>query len=120
MHYCKSESGLMVFGSVKGPVIINPMEIYHSDYEPNIIFTDFQIFNKSISPGENSSLKTSIVDTKEINLSYDQNVIAFKFAALDFNASEQIQYLYKLEGFDKDWIKSDLSHIGYLYKSKSW
>ena len=109
--YIKSNNGLMIFGTVKGPVIFNPGEINLSKYEPNIVFTDFQIFNRSIHPAENSALKTSIAVAKEINLSYDQNVIAFKFAALDYNASNKIEYLYKLEGFDKDWIKSGPLHL---------
>lgn len=109
--YSSSMNGLMIFGTVKGPVIFNPTEINLSNYEPNIIFTDFQIFNKSISPSKNSPLEKSIGVVKEINLSYDQNVISFKFASLDFNSSNQIQYLYKLEGFDKEWIKSGPLHL---------
>jgi signal transduction histidine kinase/ligand-binding sensor domain-containing protein/DNA-binding response OmpR family regulator len=104
--FSRSKSGLMIFGTVKGPVIFNPKEINISEYEPKIIFTDFQIFNQSVIPGNNSPLKTNISVAKEINLSHDQNAITFKFSALDFNASDQIQYLYKMEGFDKDWIKS--------------
>lgn len=107
----ESKNGLMIFGTVKGPVIFNPVEINISEYEPNIIFTDFQIFNKSVIPSNDSPLKTSISVVKEINLSYDQNAITFKFSALDFNAPDQIQYLYKMEGFDKDWIKSGPLHL---------
>ena len=103
---CKSESGLIVFGSVKGPAIINPNELKLSEYKPKIILTDFQIFNKSIEPGDNSALKTSISFADKIDLNYDQNVITIKFASMDFNSSEQIQYSYKLEGFDKDWVKN--------------
>jgi len=104
--YSKTENGLMIFGSVKGPIVFNPAEIRLSEYEPNIILTDFQIFNKSIVPGEDSPLKTFIAETKNIDLKYDQNVITFKFSSLDFNASEQIKYMHKLEGFDRDWINS--------------
>ena len=126
--YSKSESGLMIFGTVKGPVIFNPAEIKLSEYKPNIILTDFQVFNKSIVPGEDSQLKTFIADTKEIILTYDQNVITFKFSSLDFNSSEHIQFLYKLEGFDKDWIYSgkrryaaytNLSSGTYYFKIKA-
>lgn len=108
--FYKSKSGLMLFGSVKGPVIFNPAEIVLSEFEPNIILTDFLILNKKITPAENAPLQKSIAVAKEVNLSYDQNVFTFSFASLDYNASEQIQYLYKLEGFDKDWIKSGTLH----------
>ena len=125
---CKSESGLIVFGSVKGPAIINPNELKLSEYKPKIILTDFQIFNKSIEPGDNSALKTSISFADKIDLNYDQNVITIKFASMDFNSSEQIQYSYKLEGFDKDWVKNvslnsatytNLDPGSYIFKVKS-
>ena len=125
---CKSESGLIVFGSVKGPAIINPNELKLSEYKPKIILTDFQIFNKSIEPGDNSALKTSISFADKIDLNYDQNVITIKFASMDFNASEQIKYSYKLEGFDKDWAKNvslnsatytNLDPGSYIFKVKS-
>ncbi|HEX9252662.1 MAG TPA: ATP-binding protein, partial [Ignavibacteriaceae bacterium] len=34
------------------------------------------------------------------------NNITFNFSSLDFNSSEHIHFLYRLEGFDKDWIYS--------------
>ena len=125
---CKSESGMIAFGSVKGPVIITPNELKLSEFKPKIILTDLQIFNKSIEPGKNSALKSSISFADKIELNYDQNVITIKFASMDFNSSEQIQYSYKLEGFDKDWVKTvsfnsatytNLDPGSYIFKVKS-
>ena len=77
-----------------------------SSYKPNVVITDFQIFNKSVEIGDNSPLKESIRTTDEIVLSNNQNVFSFEFAALDYNSSQSIEYAYKMEGFDKDWIES--------------
>ncbi len=107
--FCKSPNGVMLFGSTRGPVIFNPPDIKLSEYQPKIIFTDFQIFNETVVPGENSPLKTSITLSNEINLTFNQNVITFKFSSTDYNSSDKIQFLYKLEGFDLDWIKSGLN-----------
>ncbi|MBK7629955.1 MAG: response regulator [Ignavibacteriales bacterium] len=107
--FYKSQKGLMLFGSAKGPLIFNPSEIGLSNYQPKIIFTDFLLLNQSVIPGNNSPIKTSIAFAKEINLSYDQNVVTLKFASTDYNASEQIQFLYKLEGFDKDWVTAGVN-----------
>ncbi|MBS4036323.1 MAG: response regulator [Ignavibacterium sp.] len=103
----KLEDGLMIFGSAEGPNIVNPSEINFSKYKPNIIFTDFQLFNQSLMIGDNSPLKKSIIHTEEIVLSHDQDVFSFKFAALDFNSPQSIKYAYKMEGFDIDWIETD-------------
>ncbi len=104
--YNKSKNGLLIFGSSKGPVIFKPDEIDITSFNPKIVFTDFLIFNKSISPAEDSPLGSSISKAEEIRLSYNQNVFTFKFVSLDFNSPEQINYMYKLEGFDNEWIKS--------------
>ena len=39
----------------------------------------------------------------EIHLSYKDNVITLKYAALSYCTPQKKQYDYKLEGFDKDW-----------------
>ena len=39
-----------------------------------------------------------------VELEHDARVFNFGFAALDFTASAQNRYAYKLEGFDADWI----------------
>jgi two-component sensor histidine kinase len=48
-------------------------------------------------------LPVAITETDEINLSYDDNVFSFEFAALSFTAPQKNQYAYKLEGFDPEW-----------------
>lgn len=101
------DNGLMIFGSTKGLNIFGPKETKLSDYKPTVIITDFQIFNKSIEAGVNSTLINSIVHTKEIVLPHNLDVFSFEFAALDFNSPQSIKYAYKLEGFDIDWIESD-------------
>jgi signal transduction histidine kinase/DNA-binding response OmpR family regulator/sugar lactone lactonase YvrE len=100
------DNGLMLFGSTKGLNIFDPEKIKLSDYKPSIVITDFQIFNSSVEIGENSILKESILTTDEIILTHDQDVFSFEFAALDYNSSQSIEYAYKMEGFDKDWIES--------------
>ncbi len=101
--FAQSKSGLMIFGSVKGPVIFNPAEIKLSEYQPNIILTDFKVFDKSIEPGENSPIKSNIALANEIILAHSENVFSFQFAALDYNSAKSIKYSYIMEGFDKDW-----------------
>ena len=100
------DNGLMMIGGTKGLNIFNPEKIKVSSYKPQVVITDFQIFNKSINIGENSPLKKNISSTKEIILSYDQNVFSFRFAALDYNSPQSINYTHKMEGFDNDWVES--------------
>ncbi|MDY0083801.1 MAG: two-component regulator propeller domain-containing protein, partial [Ignavibacteriaceae bacterium] len=101
----------IVFGSVKGPSFFNPENIKQSNYEPDIVFTDLLIFNKSVSLKENTILDSSFPYSKEIVLANYENAITFKFSSLDFNSKENVKYAYKLEGFDKDWNYTNISNI---------
>jgi signal transduction histidine kinase/ligand-binding sensor domain-containing protein/DNA-binding response OmpR family regulator len=100
------DNGPILFGSSKGLNVFYPENIQLSSYKPNLVITDFQIFNKSVKIRKNSPLKESIVSTDKIILSHNEDVISIEFAALDYNSPPSIQYAYKMDGFDKDWIYS--------------
>lgn len=101
----KDKEGNLYFGGTNGLTYFNPNEIKDNSYIPNIVITDFQIFNESVKPSyDNPFLKQSITDTKEINLSFKENVFSFEFAALIYNNPSKNQYAYMMEGFDKDWV----------------
>ena len=103
----KDEEGNIYFGSNKGYLIIDPKMTPKNRQPPPIVVTELKIANEVIVPeGKDSPLKSDIVETKSINLSYDQNSITLKFAALNFNNSRNNQYSYLLEGFDKEWVFS--------------
>jgi len=109
--YYKSRSGEMFFGGIKGFNSFYPDKIKDNPYIPGIVITDFQIFNKSVLIGTHedadsrkSPLQKHISATKEIALSYKENVFSFEFAALHYAAQEHNQYAYMMEGFDKDWV----------------
>lgn len=102
----QSRNGLMFFGSSKGLNVFSPYEFKLSDYKPSIVFTDFQIFNKSVVVGDKSPLKQSIIALKEITLKPDFSVFSIEFSALDYNAPGSINYSYKMDGFDEIWTNS--------------
>ncbi|MCB0752445.1 MAG: hypothetical protein KDC52_13315, partial [Ignavibacteriae bacterium] len=83
----KLQNNLMLIGSTGGLNIFDPKNINSSNYKPNLIITDFQLFNKSVKPGVYSPLSENILTTEEIILSHNQDVFSFEFAALDYNSS---------------------------------
>jgi len=102
--YFKHKDGMMYFGGNDGITYFHPDEITDNPYIPNVVLTDFEIFNETVhgSP-DNPFLKKNITYADEINLTYRESVFSFKFAALIFNNPQKNQYAYKMEGFDKDW-----------------
>ncbi len=100
-------SGEIFFGGINGFNVINPDAKKGNTYIPPVIITDFQIFNKSIPIGEGFNgriiLKKSITETKEIELSYADQVFSFEFAALNYIFPEKNKYAYMMENFEKEW-----------------
>jgi serine phosphatase RsbU (regulator of sigma subunit) len=100
----KLKNGEMVFGGLNGINIFHPDSLKSNPFIPPVVFTDFQIFNKSVGIGDKGSpLKEHIAFTNELTLSYRKSVFSFEFAALNYLTSENNQFAYKLEGFEKNW-----------------
>ena len=107
--YLKARNGEMFFGGTRGFNSFYPDEIKTNKFIPPVYITDFQVFNKSvIAGGKGSPLKADISYTKKIVLNYKQTSISFTFAALSYIVNHNNQYEYKLEGFDKGWIKAGM------------
>jgi ligand-binding sensor domain-containing protein len=107
--YHKGQNGWMYFGGINGFTAFHPDSIKYNNQIPEIVLTDFQIFNKTILPGTDSPLKKTISETKEVSLQYDQSVFSFEFAALDYHSPQKNRYAYKMEGVDPDWVYTDAS-----------
>jgi len=99
----KSRNGEIYFGGVNGFNVFLPENIQSNPFIPPVVITDFQIFNKPVTIGENSPLKTDISEAEQITLTYKQTVFSFGFTALNYISSDKNQYAYQLEGFDPEW-----------------
>jgi diguanylate cyclase (GGDEF)-like protein len=120
-HY-RSSDGELFFGGHKGFNAFYPAELNSQSNIPLIALTGFFIANDPVK----SDLP---IDTdKGIDLSHKDDVVSFEFAAMDFASSAKNQYMYKLEGFDKDWIDlgnrrrityTDLNDGQYLLRVKA-
>ncbi|HEY9123156.1 MAG TPA: ATP-binding protein, partial [Bacteroidales bacterium] len=84
--------------------VFHPDSLKDNPQAPNIVFTDFLLYNKPVAIGtKDSPLKQHIGVAKEIVLSHLQSVFSIKFAALNYISPQNNQYAYILEGFEKDW-----------------
>ena len=99
----QSNQGEMYFGGVNGFNTFFPGQVIENPYIPSIVITDFQLFNESVQIGENTQLERSIVETDEIELTYNDDFFAFEFASLHYSSPHENQYAYIMEGLDKDW-----------------
>jgi len=98
-----ARDGRLLFGGHNGFNIIDPNHLAVNKHNHNVVFTDFQLFNKKVGIGEDSVLKKSITQTKVIKLNYEQSVFTIEYSALNFTLPRTNAYAYKLYGFEKDW-----------------
>lgn len=117
--YKKLKSGEMVFGGLNGITIFYPEQINDNPDIAPVHITRFSLFNKPVEINGNpfgsretgdSILTKSIIFTDEIILNHDENSFTFNFASLDFTNPFANQFMYKLEGFNKDWINTSNSN----------
>lgn len=107
----KTNKGELVFGGSHGFNIFDPLSIRPNIDEPKLIFTGFQLFNKSIAANEvvngHVILSKAISATQEITLNHSENVFTIEFAALNFFNPNKVTHQYMMEGFDKGWLTAD-------------
>ncbi|MES1249287.1 MAG: two-component regulator propeller domain-containing protein, partial [Chitinophaga rupis] len=105
--YCRTRSGILYFGGINGFNEISPEHIRSEPFDPPLVITNFQIFNKEVPIARDeqdpSPLKADITETKLITLPYKSSVISIQFASLNYTDREKKKYAYMLEGFDKNW-----------------
>jgi len=94
--------GQLLFGGLLGFNYFYPSQLTANRNQPAVVFTDLQIANRTVQPGNASPIRDQIAVAGEIRLEYKQN-FALSFVALNYTLPKQDQYAYKLEGFDKDW-----------------
>lgn len=81
---------------------------------PDVIISNLFISNKSVlDMKENSPLTESLLDTKSISLSFDQNNLGFEFSALHYANPQKNQYAHRLKGYDKEWVYNNRNFAGY-------
>jgi len=101
----KNNNGQIYLGGMKGFNVFHPDSVADNPYIPNVVITDFKLFNKPVLVNsKNSPLTKPIWLTRRIVLNHQQSMITFVFAALSYTSSAKNQYAYKLIGYDKDWI----------------
>ncbi|MDP4208659.1 MAG: two-component regulator propeller domain-containing protein [Bacteroidota bacterium] len=102
-----SSNGDMFFGGTHGLNVFTPERITKTKFEPEILFTNFLLFNQPVpiysEKYKDSPLKKSISITKRIELRHNQSIFTFDFVALNFGFSEKSQYSYILEGAENNW-----------------
>jgi len=97
----RGSDGKLWFPTIKGVAMIDPERIKTNAQPPPVVIEQIRINDKSIEPSDRIELPPG---TTRFDLYY---------TAPSFVAPEKVRFMYKLEGFDKDWIDSGTRRIAY-------
>ena len=107
--------GQFYFGGLEGLTYFFPDSIKINKFNPPIYFTNLSINNNPYEFGssttDSSFLKKPLYETNEITFNYKENIFSLEFAALDYHAPDKNEYMYKLEGFNNDWVYTGNSRL---------
>ncbi len=98
----RTRSGEICFGGPFGFNVFDPLDIQSRSPAPGLAVTRIEIMNRPLTIGLAQLSGTGVT------LEHDQRVVAFEFAALDYNAPALNRYQARLDGFDSEW--TDLGH----------
>jgi ligand-binding sensor domain-containing protein/anti-sigma regulatory factor (Ser/Thr protein kinase) len=101
-HFYTLENGQWVAFTSTELISFYPGNLQREDVAGKpVIITGFRVFDKPLH------IDSLLNENKPIRLAYNQNFFSIEFSALDFSDAEQINYVYKLEGINKDWVNGN-------------
>lgn len=99
----KLQNGQMMFGGNKGICMFTPEHLEKKISSPQkVVITNIDVQNQSIFGTETD--RHFKVEENRLTLRHNEDNLSLEFSALNYSASDKIQYAYKLSGIDKDWI----------------
>lgn len=90
----------LAFGTFKGVSIFNPEKLKNiPETTPNMVIGSVGIYSS-----EHGLQQLNLVNSeKELSLTHDRNSVSFNFFAIQPGNQAQLNYSWKLDGFDKEW-----------------
>ena len=104
----RARDGRLYFGGVGGYNVFEPNEIQEGQRPPPVVLTAFEKLNAPAETPVPHSMLSSI------DLGYEDSVVTFEFAALDYVSPAKNRYSYMLDGFDQSWVEdTDVRRVTY-------
>lgn len=120
----QAPDGTIYLGTINGMISFNPSTFKEDHFVPPVYITQLKIADKKSNTYKSIPIQT----VKQLKLPYNGATFSLSFVALSYTSPEAIQYAYKLENIDQEWIYmgnkkdvtfSNLSPGKYLFKVKS-
>lgn len=120
--------GRVWFGTVNGLTVYHPIETYYSSKPPKLHIKDVKLFYQSFSNSPYAQYIKNNYWINQLELPYHDNHISFEFDGIDQSQPLEVEYSFKLEGYEDEWSPwserdiatySNLSPGQYTFKLKT-
>ncbi len=97
----RARDGRLWFPTMKGVVVVDPAKIRTQTAPSSVLI-------ETVTAG-----KKQVDFSRAMDIPPGKKDLSFQFAAPDFANPEQIQFRYKLNNFDKDWVQAYSRRVAY-------
>jgi len=97
----RTHDGRLWFTSQKGIVIVDPNHILRNELIPPVVIETLLANGKAIAPAQDLQLPAST------------GKIEFEYTCLSLRVPARVQFKYKLEGYDSDWVDAGSRRVAY-------
>lgn len=96
-------SGDVLFGARRQIFRFDPEKIRASKIDYDLHFTGLDVRNQPVAAGPGAPLAVSVPEADRIVLPWNFSNFRMEFASLNYAIQHAVGYMYKLEGYDRDW-----------------
>ena len=124
----RDKNGDLWFGTIDGLTICKPNLVVENTVKPKINITNIKLFFEEVSWTNYTKEINHFGLPKSLNLEYNNNHLTFDFIAVDLKSPQNVEYQWKMEGFDEKWSPiskkteatySNISHGKYTFKVRA-
>jgi len=99
-----SPTGRVFIGGSNGLNQFSPRALIPNSTISQIVLTEITLLGNPISPIKDRKISALNAEyTSQINLDYKQDILSFKYTALDYSG-QNLQYYYRVVGLFNEWI----------------
>ena len=97
----RTRDGRLWFSTQKGIVVIDPNHNLHNELMPPVVIESLLADGKAIPSGQSPQLPAGT------------NKIEFEYTGLSLRVPARVQFKYKLEGYDSEWVDAGSRRVAY-------
>lgn len=120
---CCSRDGHLLVGSQDGVDIINTVRLGEKNNQEKPVFSGLELFGELVEVGEERNgrviLRNALNLQKHITLKEHENQFTIQMASDDGGVANKSRFVYRLEGFNDQWIKTEEGNADITYMGLS-